>query len=612
MGMLMWHETEELKDIVILKPIDFFIKPATVIICKHTPSDNEHNVVHFTETHERIKEKHNDDWKRMINHGIVTEEILNAALLVDYGVRTKYIIKLMVKYSLLVPLNANNTHVDNSEDSITGGEYLAPALLPEKVLNNNISDNNKWIANSNVFYFVFALSSSLKKFSDSSYLQDYYLTNSSFHTHGFLPDGLFEKLIGKIAKHSEKSSEYSNVRVDIHNLYKNEVKLFYGNGNQTFSIKLNKYFNYIEVCYEKYYPIAIYEKLNEEINKVISECMNSLHCFCVLPYTHNTNIFIKLESLRKVENSHEDLNLIANEPQIKFGSISITTEEFLTDYGIWRNEYKSLGKYDIFISYRWTDSHFEENLWTSFKYISFKDTDENSISFFRRIDVFLDKKSLPQGKDFQSEFVQALMSSSIITPIVSYEALVRIRAYDDNRVDNLLIEWICALECNYIWRRHADVRQNIRVQKIWPILFGKKAKQKAKQEDDDDNCQFMECITSMLFGEKVEQNNDNNSEAEEERISNLFSDPVNENIVNSFPHIVPSLCLQKAHKLLRGKLDALNIRDIAFSYSPSSTTVNVIMKDLLVFNGLKAWEYQPNVLDKVASLLTKELHQCLS
>jgi GTPase SAR1 family protein len=34
MGMLMWHEEEGLRDLVILLPIDYFVRPATIIICK--------------------------------------------------------------------------------------------------------------------------------------------------------------------------------------------------------------------------------------------------------------------------------------------------------------------------------------------------------------------------------------------------------------------------------------------------------------------------------------------------------------------------------------------------------------------------------------------------
>eukprot|EP01041_Mallomonas_annulata_P031695 gene31695-54038_t len=34
-GVLMWHDEERLKDVVIIDPIKYFVTPATLIICKH-------------------------------------------------------------------------------------------------------------------------------------------------------------------------------------------------------------------------------------------------------------------------------------------------------------------------------------------------------------------------------------------------------------------------------------------------------------------------------------------------------------------------------------------------------------------------------------------------
>jgi hypothetical protein len=37
MGILMWHDEDTLRDVVVFDPIEYFVKPATIVICKHNP-----------------------------------------------------------------------------------------------------------------------------------------------------------------------------------------------------------------------------------------------------------------------------------------------------------------------------------------------------------------------------------------------------------------------------------------------------------------------------------------------------------------------------------------------------------------------------------------------
>ena len=53
---------------------------------------------------------------------------------------------------------------------------------------------------------------------------------------------------------------------------------------------------------------------------------------------------------------------------------------------------------------------------------------------------FLDKERLQDGEQFQQAFMSALRHSAVVTPVVSSDALVRMRTLDANDVDNLLLE----------------------------------------------------------------------------------------------------------------------------------------------------------------------------
>ena len=58
---------------------------------------------------------------------------------------------------------------------------------------------------------------------------------------------------------------------------------------------------------------------------------------------------------------------------------------------------------------------------------------------------FLDENCLLPGHDLYS-FGSALLSSSVIVPLISPEVLSKMMTHDANQVDNVLLEWVLALE----------------------------------------------------------------------------------------------------------------------------------------------------------------------
>lgn len=77
MGMLMWIEEKGLEDVVILDPIKYLVKPATIIICKHLATrDDPYRTRHEIATiHGDSKKILTEDWMRMLEFGLLSESL---------------------------------------------------------------------------------------------------------------------------------------------------------------------------------------------------------------------------------------------------------------------------------------------------------------------------------------------------------------------------------------------------------------------------------------------------------------------------------------------------------------------------------------------------------
>ena len=99
--------------------------------------------------------------------------------------------------------------------------------------------------------------------------------------------------------------------------------------------------------------------------------------------------------------------------------------------------------YDVFLSYRWTGS-FDEDLTLGL----FNNLSEDVFgSSGREINVFLDKRRLQDGRNFQDDFADALLKTAVPVVILSTAALQRmVKLTADSAIDNLLLEWTLIVE----------------------------------------------------------------------------------------------------------------------------------------------------------------------
>ena len=132
-------------------------------------------------------------------------------------------------------------------------------------------------------------------------------------------------------------------------------------------------------------------------------------------------------------------------------------------FSAWLPSSGKLPHYDLFLSYRWppkncvgpTDKDLVRQLLDrSTLYAIGADS--------RKVDVFLDTLRLEDGEHFRESFLEALVHSTVVVPVLSTTALHRMLTHKKDEVDNVLLEWICAIACKRLGL----------VQKVYPVVIG--------------------------------------------------------------------------------------------------------------------------------------------
>ena len=149
---------------------------------QHVPTDDD-PTYHLLDVHQECRKKKHVQWQRMTNEGIVDGDLLKL-LLRQYSDNYSRIIRLMIKFGLLVHLQSTDSSADISVDS-DASQYLVPALLP-----NPKQSTSQWSdQHYSTCYFIFTTN---KEFETSTTISE-----NDLSVHGFLPEGLFERLLGK-------------------------------------------------------------------------------------------------------------------------------------------------------------------------------------------------------------------------------------------------------------------------------------------------------------------------------------------------------------------------------------------------------------------------------
>jgi hypothetical protein len=358
--------------------------------------------------------------------GILDMELISL-LLRDYTVNLDEILRLLVKFGLIVHLQSPGSSIQ---------EFLVPSLIPPLPMSPLGPHSPKWTdLPYSTCYLVFTAFPDLEKSTT--------LLRSDIVNMGFLPSGLFERLIGKAVTWSQQTCE----DLSLHNLLLGSdcAVMFYG--AKRFRLKLDMECNSIELNIEGENPIPIHDRIVDQISTITSECLNALHCFTVIRVLGGleqesegrdpSDMFISLGRLRAIADTHSVLNMPG-------GRSLLTESEVKANYQEWLPSTNLISQYDIFLSYRWgqIDSSFTVALFDRFTLYTIDDELASTTRRRREVILFLDSKRLKDGTAFQDVFGRAMKDSLVVIPIVSCDALIRLQNSRHNPlvVDNVLVE----------------------------------------------------------------------------------------------------------------------------------------------------------------------------
>ena len=212
--------------------------------------------------------------------------------------------------------------------------------------------------------------------------------------------------------------------------------------------------------------------------------------------------------------------------------------------------------YDAFISYRWNEDDGKISLELFHALL------QHTVGSVKRsAQVFYDEIRIRPSQHIQKTFGNALIKSTIVVPILSTAALQRMITHNPLYEDNVLIEWMLALEC-----MQSPIHSNLRG--ISPLMFGKR-----KQY----SCMwvwltnFFRAILSRIKSNYITDN---------EYFGTIFM----ENMIERLPETIPHASIEVVRALLKEN-------GLEESPSLARCTVRSVFRDITKYSGLKGWDY---------------------
>ena len=412
LGLLMHHNRPTLRHLVVLDTLRCLVNPASIVMCQHD--------IHMLEVHETARRSKSEAYRRLTTEGVLDKSLLQV-LWADCRDISEEVAELMVLYGLMVPL------LEKAQGAFN--QYLVPSLLPA------VAAEAKAGVKSHC-YFLFGT-----KEQTASWERNGNVASSVVALQGFCPAGLFSRLTGKIV--SECQSTY------------NYFASQYGSsatsacfGRHMFVVQELSGMNMIQLLVTVENPRKLVSEMSRLVQLVISEMIPSLG-FIVAVFDDGgsrqnfqranveTAHFVSLSQAVKCISSG-DVVLVNNTT-----SVSLSAVEARALLQRWIPPAGLRDCYDVFLSYRWTGS-FDEDLTLGL----FNNLSEDVFgSSGREINVFLDKRRLQDGRNFQDDFADALLKTAVPVVILSTAALQRmVKLAADSAIDNLLLEWTLIVE----------------------------------------------------------------------------------------------------------------------------------------------------------------------
>jgi GTPase SAR1 family protein len=314
MGVLIWIKEPGLREVVILDPIEYFVKPVTRIICKHLASKKDpYATKHELPIHKECQRELSEDWKLMLEFGIVSDKLArrllaNTEIDAEQSDETvERLLQFMQRFGLLIPVHFKE---DEDEDEHRArSSYFVPSLVPDDpdsiILSDQSTEEKKLVSrlrrrftslstfhSSSTAFLSFSL---LSNFTEEYKLFSY----EEIQKNGFLPNGLFDRFIARILSNLPDLVVKSN---DTRFIAFKDMMRIDCNGKL---IRLTNHFhqNMIKIEIEERNSVSDLRELVEEwmevVKKLIRECYKCLEMTVLLPVDceEEKNGLISLEGL---------------------------------------------------------------------------------------------------------------------------------------------------------------------------------------------------------------------------------------------------------------------------------------------------------------------------
>ena len=430
LGLIMWNEEPSLRDIMILDPVEFFVSPATNVVCQLVP--DEQGTAHMNDVLRAAKRKFPLDFKKLMEKSVITTSLLKFILDEHFkreftdekrsnrSNRVDAVQNLMVKHSLIVAMFGDIVEDDFSVK--VPREYLVPSLLRSP----DVSDS----LNLRSLCFHCSIETSI----------DLVSTLSELRERGFLPPGLFQRVVAKVL------TEVDGTRGGNYEfLHRDQVWFFIGHTKLTITARYD--LGAISVEFGEgavYGPLKL---LTEVLEEVKSESFMRLEVAVMAPLTKTSEVieeFIRLDLL-----SNQKHNFM-------IGGTVYRVDELKNVYSAFLEPNIESKPFDVFISYKWSEQQ-KRVARTFYSMLGRVLIPEDNN---RPLRVYLDEKENNYGDNFAKKICSAFRGLKVFLPLICENVLLRMKTHDPSKPDYVLAEWIIVLATK---------------PKILPILVGKAA-----------------------------------------------------------------------------------------------------------------------------------------
>ena len=418
--------------------------------------------IHHEENHHDAAQSHGSEWKDLVNNGILDTTLLQYLWkefkLEDHAT----LLSLMHRFGLICSIARPHSTASTRLSSL----YLVPSLLPHEDVVSELP------ADAPTFFIAFS-SGSISELSSNDTVTFGSLRNL------FMPEGLFPRVVAKCVEWVQQTSRrQEQVPLGSMSLKRHGALLSFG--PHRFVLQHLPDINSLRVCVLVQNTGVVIERLQTIMTSVIADSYPKLCATILLPCSSAVEssaekvTYGESGDASKLADSERLLPLqclrraVEKKTGVWIGPAQTSTSQLSTRFAAFLPPQGLLAAYDVFISYRWTPGYGAGCMDTELASKLFDVINSYAVgSKGRRPDVFLDRHRLEEGRRFDFDFMTAMTNSTVVVPLVSWDALQRMLKVQpntpDRACDNVLLEWCLAME---LLEQH-------RLKCVLPIMVGK-------------------------------------------------------------------------------------------------------------------------------------------